>query len=142
VQRDLITRVGNRIGFERVTRFLPAESHIPERAFTVAAAAYSEPESFPESAYTRPILLFAPEALDTDNSCTPPNHFRWRGSSYETSHASGPERIAPEWWWDDPAWRSGPRDYWRIQTREGQRLWLFQTHGTNNAGWFVQGEFA
>ena len=35
---DLLSRIGNRIGFENVTRCLPAESHIPERAFTRAAA--------------------------------------------------------------------------------------------------------
>ena len=139
---DLITRVGNRIGFDKVTRFLPADSHIPERAFTVATAAYSKPESFPQRVLARPIMLFVPERLQSDDTDTPPHRFRWRGLVYETLHTSGPERIAPEWWWDDPAWRSGPRDYWRIQTREGQRLWVFQTYGTNNAGWFVQGEFA
>ncbi len=139
---DVIARVGNRIGFDKVTRFLPAESHIPERAFTVAAAAYSKPESFPECGLPRPILLFAPEPLHTDQTGAPPERFRWRGTSYETLHASGPERIAPEWWWDEPAWRSGPRDYWRVQTAQGQRLWLFQTHDAQNASWFAQGEFA
>ncbi len=31
---DLVSRLGNRIGFENVLRFLPAESHAPERAVT------------------------------------------------------------------------------------------------------------
>lgn len=138
---DMIARIGNRIGFDKVTRFLPAESHIPERASIVAAAAYSKPEPFPENILPRPILLFAPEPVKANNSDAPPDRFRWRGASYETLHANGPERIAPEWWWDDPAWRSGPRDYWRVQTAEGRRLWLFQTHGADNTGWFAQGEF-
>ena len=57
--------------------------------------------------------------------------------------ATGPERIAPEWWLDDPDWRSGPRDYWRIETERGERLWLFYAHGGEvSGGWFCQGIFA
>lgn len=40
---DLISRLSNRLGFDHVQRLLPADSHIPEKAFTVAAAAYSTP---------------------------------------------------------------------------------------------------
>ena len=43
-------------------------------------------------------------------------------------------------WPRDPAWRTGLRDYWRVETREGRRLWLF--HTPQNPGWFVHGEFA
>ena len=60
--------------------------------------------------------------------------------SFRTAQTIGPERIAPEWWLDNPEWRSGLRDYWRIYTREGRRLWLFFT--PQNPAWFVQGEFA
>jgi len=139
---DTIARIGNRIGFDRVTRFLPAESHIPERAFTVAAAAYSDPEIFRENGLARPLVLFPPELVKTGSIETPPQQFQWRGVSFDIHIATGPERIAPEWWWDDPNWRSGPRDYWRVQTTKGRRLWLFQTHGAETAGWFAQGEFA
>jgi protein ImuB len=54
--------------------------------------------------------------------------------------AMGPERITPEWWLDDPAWRTGLRDYWRVQTAQGARLWLFHTPATEN--WCVHGSFA
>ena len=54
----------------------------------------------------------------------------------------GPERIAPEWWLDDPNWRSGVRDYWRVETETGERLWLFYAHGgAVSGGWFCQGDF-
>ena len=57
--------------------------------------------------------------------------------------ALGPERIAPEWWLDDPEWRSGVRDYWVVTTDRGDRLWLFYGHGaTLSSGWFCQGSFA
>ena len=54
-----------------------------------------------------------------------------------------PERLAPEWWLDDPAWRSGARDYWRVETEDGTRLWLYEAKGGElSPGWFAQGLFA
>lgn len=137
---DLITRIGTRIGLENVQRFLPADSHIPERSFLIAPAAYSQPAKDGWSCpRPRPLWLFPPEAIQAEGP-TPPQRFRWRRMSFTTGRATGPERIAPEWWLDDPAWASGLRDYWKIDTREGRRLWLF--HTPQRPGWFVQGEFA
>lgn len=137
---DLLSSVGNRIGFDRVLRLLPATSLIPERSFLLAPAAYSAPEPIPHRAgVARPITLFPPEPV-TAASGTPPASFRWRRMRFTTLRATGPERITPEWWFDNPAWRSGLRDYWRIETQEGPRLWLF--HTPQNPGWFMQGEFA
>ncbi len=137
---DLLSSVGNRIGFDRVQRLLPADSLIPERSFVLAPAAYSTPAEDPvSSGPTRPITLFPPEPA-TVASGNPPASFRWRRMRFTTLRATGPERIAPEWWFDDPAWRSGLRDYWRIETQEGPRLWLFTT--PQSPGWSVQGEFA
>ncbi len=73
----------------------------------------------------------------------PPPQFRWRRRRHRSALALGPERLLPEWWLDDPAWRSGPRDYWRIETEDGLRLWAFRAlGGETGGGWFVQGEFA
>ncbi|MEX2520717.1 MAG: DNA polymerase Y family protein [Paracoccaceae bacterium] len=140
---DFLSSVGNRIGFDRVLRLLPAESLIPERSFLLAPAAYASPEASPRRAGPlRPIILFPPEPA-TDASGGPPASFRWRRMRFTTLRAAGPERIAPEWWFDDPAWRSGLRDYWRIETQEGPRLWLFATpQAQGGSGWCVQGEFA
>ena len=69
--------------------------------------------------------------------------FRWRGYSYKLAEARGPERIAPEWWLDEPDWRSGVRDYWQVVTEAGDKLWLFYAYGAaKSAGWFCQGRFA
>lgn len=65
--------------------------------------------------------------------------FRWRRVAFVTAAAVGPERIAPEWWLDDPAWRSGLRAYWRVATTGGRRLWLF--HTPQAPAWYAQGEF-
>ncbi len=135
---DLITRIGTRIGLENVQRFLPADSHIPERSFIIAPAAYSTAESGWFATRPRPLLLFPPEPIPGTGP-RPPDRFRWRRMALATAHTTGPERIAPEWWLDDAAWRSGVRDYWHVETRQGRRLWLF--HTPQNPGWFVQGEF-
>lgn len=136
---DLISRLGTRIGLENIQRFLPADSHIPERSFIVAPTAYSDPASGWAGTQPRPICLFPPEPI-TAHGVRPPKHFRWRRMSLTTGRVTGPERIAPEWWLEDENWRSGMRDYWRVETTQGRRLWLFYT--PQNPGWFVQGEFA
>ncbi len=139
---DLMTRLGNRIGLEAITRFLPAESHIPERAFQIAAAAFTEapPPDAWRTGPRRPLILFPPEPLTGITGREPPRRFRWRRRWLTTRQATGPERLSPEWWLDDPLWRSGLRDYWRVETTEGPRLWLF--HTPQSPGWSVQGEFA
>lgn len=136
---DLISRLGTRIGLENIQRFLPADSHIPERSFIIAPTAYSDPADSWPSTLPRPITLFPPEPIAATGT-RPPMRFRWRRMSLTTGRATGPERITPEWWFEDENWRSGLRDYWRVETREGRRLWLFYT--PQNPGWFVQGEFA
>lgn len=136
---DLITRLGNRVGLDNIIRFLPADSHIPERSFIIVPAAYSRAEGSWPVLRRRPLRLFAPEPIGGAGRA-PPRQFRWRRMSLTTARATGPERITPEWWLADESWRSGLRDYWRVETRQGRRLWLFYT--PQNPGWFVQGEFA
>ena len=140
---DLISRIGNRLGFDAVQRFLPASSRIPERSFLTVPAAYAAPEPFPSGRRPRrPVTLFPPEPL-AGVSGNPPARFCWRRMRFTTLRAHGPERITPEWWFDDPDWRSGVRDYWRIETREGPRLWLFRTPqaASGFGDWYAQGVF-
>ncbi len=136
---DLVTRIGSRIGLDNIRRFLPADSHIPERSFIISPAAYSEPGGPWVALRPRPIRLFKPEPV-LARGPRPPRKFRWRRMMLNTARATGPERIAPEWWMMDDAWRSGLRDYWHVETRQGRRLWMYYT--PQSPGWFVQGEFA
>ena len=87
----------------------------------------------------RPLLIFPPESIVAEG-ILPPACFRWRRMALTTARAQGPERIAPEWWRPEESWRRGLRDYWRVETDQGPRLWLF--HTPQDPGWFVQGEFA
>lgn len=143
---DLIGKLGARLGAEAVTRLHPGQSHIPEKAAVVLQAAWSAPHPapWPEARAPRPILIFRPEAVTApEDDPTPPARFRWRRRDLALRVATGPERLAPEWWLDDPDWRSGPRDYWRVETEGGERLWLFYAHGGEvSGGWFCQGIFA
>ncbi|PTX58076.1 protein ImuB [Litoreibacter ponti] len=140
---DLIGRLGARVGLEAITRVHPASSHIPEKGAIVLAAAWSEPcESWPEPELPRPLTLFPPEPVTAAEVPIPPETFKWRGRHLTLAQAVGPERISPEWWLDEPEWRTGVRDYWRVDTKSGDRLWLFYAHGAaKTGGWFCQGDF-
>ncbi|MEM1352415.1 MAG: DNA polymerase Y family protein [Pseudomonadota bacterium] len=142
---DLIGRLGARVGLEAITRHAPASSHIPEKTALTLAAAWSSPYdgAWPAPPNARPVVLWRPEPVQAPDAPELPRFFRWRGQTLRPSLATGPERIAPEWWLDDPNWRSGVRDYWRTETEDGQRLWLFYAHGhMMSSGWFCQGRFA
>ena len=141
---DLTTRLGARIGMEAITRHHPGNSHIPEKAAQILAAAWSEPApDWPAPAAPRPALLWRPEPVTAPDTPHPPARFRWRRRDLALACAQGPERIAPEWWLDEPDWRSGTRDYWIVTTACGSRLWLFFAHGAAmSRGWFCHGSFA
>lgn len=141
---DLVSKLGIRLGSENVTRLHPGDSHVPEKAAQILAAAWSAPHPapWPAARAPRPLTLFRPEAVEAPLDPTPPAHFRWRRREMATRVAAGPERITPEWWLDDPDWRSGPRDYWRLEETEGESLWLYYAHGAETSGgWFCQGLF-
>ncbi len=160
---DLVARLGARLGGTAATRLHPADTHIPEKTATVHAAGWSVAAGdWPPAPTPRPVLLWRPEPVTPDPAdpgagapanaacpasaaprTPPPVHFRWRRQAHACAVAIGPERIAPEWWLDDPDWRSGTRDYWDVTTTGGARLWLFQAHGgAMPGGWFCQGAFA
>jgi protein ImuB len=142
---DLIGKLGARLGTDAVTRLHPADSHIPEKSAQVLSAAWSAPATppWPDPRAPRPLVIFRPEPVAAPEQPQLPAAFRWRRRDLAVIAATGPERIAPEWWLDDPAWRSGARDYWHVVTDAGEALWLFYAHGGEmSGGWFCQGRFA
>ena len=151
--QDLLGRLGNRVGFERLHRFVPVESHWPEREFSTppAVETVTMTPDFPGAGPDRPLILFRPEPVLVDRDkdegrSHPPSSFRWRRQAHQVRRVRGPERIAPEWWRDSQGGRLGDevRDYWHVQTANGPRLWLFRAHRQPEAppAWFVQGVFA
>ncbi|MGR3781604.1 MAG: Y-family DNA polymerase [Albimonas sp.] len=147
---DLMGRLGSRIGLDRLLRFEAADTHIPEKTARLVPAAYAAPrrEPWPAPPGPRPVVMLRPEPIRILDPGRPPPRFLWRRMERRVVFAEGPERISPEWWLDDPDWRAGPRDHWRIETERGDRIWLFQTASRAAVAqgeqwtWFVQGVFA
>lgn len=138
---QIISTIGNRIGFDRLERFIPRESHIPEySAQTVEAATSSSPDSWPASRLLRPILLYdPPKRLEISKPGRPPAAFAFAGTEYCIKAAQGPERLTPEWWRNEDG---RTRDYWKVQTCEGQRFWLLSYPSDPNKFWYMAGRFA
>ena len=151
----LIDRLGARFGLRRVTRLVPQDTHIPE--FAVAAVPAHAPRSAKQQLLTleqeslipsRPIRLFdRPERIEAVAEVPdgPPVRFRWRHVLHEVARAEGPERIATEWWRDQDGHHL-TCDYFRVESRQGARVWLYREglYGRETAQprWFLHGLFA
>ncbi len=96
---------------------------------------------------TRPVRLFGrPEPVEAIAEVPdgPPARFRWRRVLHEVAVAEGPERIAMEWWRDADG-QVLTRDYFRVESREGLRVWLYREglygRETPAPRWFLHGVF-
>ena len=153
----LIDRLGTRLGRNRVRRFAPVDTHIPEQTVLElpavearAVGGWTVPE--PGEPPLRPLHLFDPpqriEAV-AEIPDGPPRRFRWRRELHEVVRQEGPERIAAEWWLRVGGHNAGKggltRDYYRVEDASGRRFWLFR-HGLygerTNPGWYMHGLFA
>ena len=141
---QLVDRLGARIGMRKVYRLAPVQSLVPERmARKVPALAPQTGSVWPENLPRPPRLLDPPEpvvatALLPDH---PPAFFIWRKVRHKVAKADGPERITPEWWNGDRG--SAARDYYRVETEQGGRFWIFRDAPTVEGGrWWMHGFFA
>ena len=142
----LADRINARLGEDAARRARPANSHIPERAARWTDAGAS-PAAWPPRPERRPLLIFdRPEPAEAVAEIPdgPPRRFTWRRVRHTVAHAEGPERIAPEWWRSAPGSGAGKvRDYFRVETGEGRRFWLYREglygRETDHPAWFVHG---
>ncbi len=155
---ELVDRLGNKLGGERVVYLKPHASHIPEKASMEIAAAQAQEKNGPDwSALKKPTprplrLLTRPAPVEAMAMVPdgPPIRFTWKGRQHRVIRVEGPERIAPEWWQAGVADRSAhaahaTRDYFRVELEDGQRLWLYREGlygASQTTRWFVQGVFA
>jgi protein ImuB len=115
--------------------------HSPQRQCPSSSA---QQESL---ASIRPIRLFErPELIKATAEVPdgPPKHFTWRHVRYVVAHAEGPERIAMEWWRDEQGQKL-TRDYFRVESLDGLRVWLYREGFFNDRAapnWFLHGVFA
>jgi protein ImuB len=148
-------RLANRLGPDQLGHVGCAESHLPERAVTKSSdpvSAVMKAEAFEVPALPRPLhLLNKPEPVDAIAPVPdgPPAVFRWRRQAYRVRHSDGPERLAPEWWRDDPerlvSTQSRARDYYQVEDETGSRYWLFRSglyRPDVPPRWYLHGVFA
>jgi protein ImuB len=121
-----------RLGQDRVFHAQPADRHLPEGSWT------RQPRPGPARHLalvpSRPLrLLKRPEPLRISGDLLDCSS---QGRSWEATGWQGPERITGEWW-KDPELEGFSRDYYRVATRSGERLWVFESRGL----FFLHGYF-
>jgi protein ImuB len=167
---SLVDRLVARLGYGTVLRLrpracwqpeaaqymaLPDMEAVPASGTTTATATTTDPDDmftadgWPAQLATaapRPIRLLShpqPVAVTALLPDHPPALFVWRKKTHRISRASGPERIAPEWWTAPSGTRT--RDYFRLQDETGARFWVYR-EGLPERGedinWFLHGFFA
>jgi protein ImuB len=150
----LIDRLSARFGAARVTRLSPQDTHIPEFAEAAVPAQMVQenravaPVEQDSLSPARPIRMFArPEEITATAEVPdgPPVRFRWRHVMHDVVAFEGPERIAMEWWRDQKG-NVLTRDYFRVESRQGMRAWLFRDglygEAQHPPRWFLHGLFA
>lgn len=146
---DLIDVIANRLGTNRLYRFAPVKSDVPERSVKrVEPTAPDDGASWPGDWPRLARMLSPPEPIDTmallpDNQ---PVWFAWRGIRRRITRADGPERIFGEWWLR-AAETTSVRDCFRVEDESGERFWIFRTGDgknpeTGSHRWFLHGIFA
>jgi protein ImuB len=150
----LVDCLSTRFGSRRLIRLIPCNTYIPEYAVaaipaqTARGGLATDPIAQDSLAPLRPARLFArPEPIEAIAEVPdgPPVRFRWRHLLHEVAAAEGPERIAMEWW-RDAGGHALTRDYFRVESKEGIRVWLYREglygRETRRPRWFLHGLFA
>jgi len=151
---SLIDRLVARLGHGAVLHMKPRDCWQPEASQYMAypdmemAGFTDSMNAAPHSltAAPRPIRLLAHPhrlavvALLPDH---PPAQFVWHRTTHRIIRASGPERIAPQWW--NAAGGTRTRDYFRLQDETGACFWVYR-EGLPERGedpaWYLHGFFA
>ncbi|WP_320197420.1 Y-family DNA polymerase [Agrobacterium sp. rho-13.3] len=142
----LIDIYGNR--GQRVYRFAPVASDVPERSVARIAAAAPDVQAIWVHQWRRPIrLLTYPDQIEAIALLPdhPPASITWRGKRRKVKRADGPERIFGEWWTRDSE-LNAIRDYFVVEDEDGERFWIFRLGdgvdpNTGSHQWFLHGIF-
>jgi protein ImuB len=144
----LIDRLTARLGPARIGKLKLNPVHAPERA-SEWTSFHEKPAAtaglIQDGVMRRPLRLFHRAQLVEAIASMPdgpPMRFRWRRILHDVISAEGPERITPDWL---RAPSARPRDYYRVEDKEGRRFWLYREdyHDRQEAPrWYVHGLFA
>ncbi len=153
---QLIERLSSRLGRRAVcsVRLLPDAQ--PERAWRgeplvsgpgrkrAGKMPAGEPPPRPLIVFSQPAALQSIPMVDVhgfgstfhgEPSVCPLARIDFEGDEHRVVGSWGPERIETGWWRGRPI----ARDYYRVETAAGRRLWLFRQLDTGR--WFVHGVF-
>jgi protein ImuB len=144
----LVDRLVNRLGADRVYRFAPCESDVPERAVRrVPPLSKPGKASWPVGLPRPTRLLTPPQPVDAiaEMPDRAPAMFVWRKVRHRIKRADGPERIHAEWWKRAQEMHAS-RDYWQVEDDEGRRFWLYRSGDgedarTGTLRWYLHGLF-
>jgi protein ImuB len=145
-----INTILNRLSPQKFWRVAPRASYIPEYA-TRRVPVNLPPVPWKKPGHKRPIkLLRRPDAITAIAPVPddPPVLFSWRGKTHRITRATGPERIARDWWRHEHD-NTRPeaekiRDYYAVEDTEGARFWVFRAgmvDGEAPARWYIHGFF-
>ncbi len=135
---DLIGRLGNRLGFDRITTLMPFPSHLPgkdQKAVETVHAGHTK-KPWPTRQSIIPIWLTPPRLVEPLSKGRPPQTFLYKDRTYHVTHAKGPKRITGEWWVTESRFRQA-FDYWTVQTQSGERFELASP--LRDEGWYLTG---
>jgi len=141
---EMLDKIANKIGDQRIHRFLPDEHYWPERAMREASSLQEKITTAWPALPPRPLrILSRPEPVMVTAPIPdyPPMLFRYRGKIHRIMKADGPERIEQEWWLQE----GRHRDYYQVEDEEGKRYWIFRDGHYDEslpAQWFLHGFYA
>ena len=138
--------MSSRLGEEAVVRSELYPDAQPEYAFRCRAVVKSRKDDFSMAldSYRLPLVSSRPLQFESTPSPIrfisvapngPPACFYWRDQDHRVAHCWGPERLESGWWRE----REVRRDYYRVETENGQQFWIFRCLLTRE--WFLQGVF-
>ena len=148
---SLVDRLVARLGYGAVLRVQSRPCWQPETAQYMVLPNIDVPNidmpnmDVPNMWAPRPIRLLAhPQPLSVVALLPdhPPAQFIWQKKTHRISQASGPERIAPQWWTASPGTKT--RDYFRLQDETGARFWVYREglpERGEDVSWFLHGFF-
>lgn len=140
---NLLDTLANKIGDDKIRRYLPLERYWPEASIRLAKSLTDQTAiAWSEDKFRPPLLLPQPEKIEVmallpDN---PPIMFIYKGIRHIIRKSDNAERIEREWWLNEGA----HRDYYVVEDQEGRRYWLFRSghYADDDSKWFIHGFFA
>ncbi|WP_317130918.1 Y-family DNA polymerase [Pedobacter frigoris] len=139
----LLDTLANKIGADKIHRYLPQERHWPEKSLKLASSLKEPPATSWREDRPRPSLLLPkPVSIHVSSILpdNPPMFFIYKGVRHVVKKADDAERIERPWWED----KGQHRDYYVVEDEEGRRYWIFRSghYHDERSGWYLHGFFS